>query len=133
VFDARDMPSRGREIFQQMPPERWGELRFAFHPSLRTLSLHWNTIAVWQALDQGAAAPAPQASPDAVTWLLWRHELQNCFRSIDDAEAMALTGAMDGLPFAQICERLREVVEEDQIPLRAAALLAAWADSGILV
>lgn len=133
VFDARDSLARGREIFQHTPPERWGELRFAFHPTVRTLHLRWNTIAVWQALDKRTAAPAPQASPDAVHWLLWRRDMQNYFRSMDGAESMALTGAMDGLSFAQICERLRDVVEEDQIPLRAAALLAAWADSGILV
>jgi hypothetical protein len=125
VFDAGDRPAHGREIFQQTPPQGWGELRFAFHPAVRTLSLRWNTVAVWQALDKRAAAPAPQASPDAVHWLLWRRELQNFFRSIDSTEITALTGAMDGLSFAQI--------EGDQIPLRAAALLAAWADSGILV
>jgi hypothetical protein len=133
VFDARDRITRGREIFQRTPPERWGELRFAFHPAVRTLSLRWNTIAVWQALDRRADAPSPQASPDAVHWLLWRREWQNFFRSMDGAESTALAGAMDGLSFAQICERLRDVVEEDQIPLRAAALLAAWADSGILL
>lgn len=133
VFDAGDRLARGRELFLQTPPERWGELSFTFHPTMRILSLHWNTVALWQALDQGADAPAPQKSPDAVHWLLWRHELRNLFRSIDNAEFEALTTAMAGLTFAQICERLKEVIDEEQIPLRAAGLLASWADSGILV
>lgn len=133
VFDAGDRPSRGRELFLTTPPEHWGALSFTFHPAARTLSLRWNSIAVWQALDQGADAPAPQKSRDAVEWLLWRHELQNFFRSIDSVEATALTAAMDGLPFAQVCERLTGMIDEDQIPLRACGLLAAWADSGILV
>ena len=133
VFDAADRPSRGRELFLKMPPEHWGALSFTFHPAVRTLSLCWNTIAVWQALDKGVDAPAPESSPDAVPWLLWRHQLQNFFRSIDSAEFAALTAAMAGLSFAQVCERLKEVIDEDQIPLRAAGLLAAWADSEILV
>jgi hypothetical protein len=133
VFDAGDRLSRGRELFLQTPPERWGALSFTFQPAVRTLSLRWNTVAVWQALDQGNDAPAPEKSVAVVHWLLWRHELRNLFRSIDSVEFEALTTAMTGLSFAHVCERLQEVSDEDQIPLRAAGLLAAWADSGILV
>lgn len=133
VFDAGEATVQGREVLQRTPPERWGELRFAFHPAVRRLHLRWNTIAVWQALDRGDDAPAPLASTESIEWLLWRQDSQNCFRSLERAESLALAAAMNGATFAQLCERLNELLEEEQIPLRAAALLAAWTDSGILV
>ncbi len=133
VFDAGDASSLRREDLLQTAPQHWGELTFTFHPSVRTLSLAWNTTAVWQSLDAGLTAPAPQKSAAAVTWLLWRQNLQNHFRSVDAVEATALAWAMDGAPFAQVCEQLRHLLAEEQIPMQAAALVAAWADSGILI
>ena len=66
-------------------------------------------------------------------WLLWRQNLQNYFRSLTADESAALDAALRGENFSTICAALAEWLPEDEIPLRAASLLGAWADSGIIV
>jgi len=133
VFDAADGLALTRTHIAQLDPARWGELRFRFHASVRTLSFVWNSIAVWQAIDAAIEPPAPARSEHATTWLLWRHELKNYFRSLDPVELIALTWAIDGASVAVICDELRPRLAEAEIPARAASLIAAWADAGILV
>jgi len=52
VFDAADADPKPRAALSAIDPSAWGELRFAFHPSLRRLHLEWNTAAVWQAMSR---------------------------------------------------------------------------------
>ncbi|MFO1468790.1 MAG: putative DNA-binding domain-containing protein [Steroidobacteraceae bacterium] len=62
VFDAADATAIGREALAGVEHAEWGALRFVFHPALRTVSLAWNAVAVWKALDAAphAAAPSPR-------------------------------------------------------------------------
>lgn len=134
-FDAADAPALSREDLTRAAPQDWGRLRFTFQPSLRTLSLGWNVVEIWKALDVApeATAPLPLKAAAAGTWLLWRQQFQNRFRSVSDAEATALAWAIDGASFADICERLLPLMPQEQVPVTAATLLANWADSGLLV
>lgn len=133
VFDAADARTIKRPDIAQVDPERWGDLRLRFHPSVRTLSAYWNSIPVWQAIDAGTEPPAPSRSEQQVTWLLWRHELKTHFRSLEPIELTALAWAIDGASFSSLCDELRQWLPQNEIPLRAATLAASWADSGILV
>jgi len=133
VFDAADASALTRAAIGELDPGLWGNLRFNFHASVRTVNLDWNAVAVWQAVDAGEAVPTPAKSAQSATWLLWRHELKNYFRSLQPVEQTALAWAMDGAAFSLICDELRHRLPENEIPLRAASLVAAWADSGILV
>jgi len=133
VFDAADADPKPRAALSAIDPSAWGELRFAFHPSLRRLHLEWNTAAVWQAMSREEAPPDPACAEHPVPWLLWRQNLQNYFRSMTAEEAAALDSAQRGEAFGEICAALRDWLPEEEIPLRAASLLATWADSGIIV
>lgn len=133
VFDAADAEPKPRAALSAIDPSAWGELRFAFHPSLRRLHLEWNTAAVWQAMSRGEAPPDPVCAEHPVPWLLWRQNLQNYFRSMTADEAAALDSAQRGETFGEICAALSDWLPEEEIPLRAASLLATWADSGIIV
>ena len=133
VFDAADAEPRPRAALAAVDPTAWGDLHFEFHPSLRRLHLQWNTAAVWQAMSLAATPPDPSCAEQAAPWLLWRQDLQNYFRCMATEEAAALDCALRGAPFGEICAALREWLPEEEIPLRAASLLATWADSGIIV
>jgi hypothetical protein len=135
VFDAPDPGAEpvSRAAFAAIDPSAWSELRFEFHPSLRRLPLLWNTAAAWQALNGGDTPPHPECAAQPVSWLLWRQDLQNYFRSMTADEAVALDGALRGHSFGEICEALAEWLPEEKIPLRAAGLLGTWADSGIII
>ena len=133
VFDAADAESLQRSALSAVEPSAWGGLRFEFHPSLRRLAFSWNTAAVWKAISSDETPPRPERSSAALPWLLWRQNLQNYFRSMNPVEAAALDAAVRGASFAQICETLGALLPQEKIPAAAASLLAAWADSGIIV
>jgi hypothetical protein len=133
VFDAADAQPKPRAAFSAIDPSQWSELKFEFHPSLRRLHFRWNTAAVWQAMSREEAPPDPACAEHPVPWLLWRQNLQNYFRSMTADEAVALDTALRGANFGEICESLAVWLPDDEIPLRAASLLGAWADSGIII
>ena len=133
VFDAADAEPVQRAALSAVDPSAWSELQFQFHPSLRRLLLHWNTVAVWQAMKRDEAPPDPSRAEHPSPWLLWRQNLQNYFRSMPADEAAALDLGRSGANFAEICEALAEWLPEEEIPLRAASLLGLWADSGIII
>jgi hypothetical protein len=133
VFDATDAPSLQRVDLSAVEPAAWGSLTFHFHPSLRRLTLSWNTAAVWKAMSIDETPPGPEPSDAPVQWLLWRQNLQNYFRSMNAVESAALDAALRGSDFAQICEGLGALLPQEEIPAAAASLLGAWADSGIII
>jgi hypothetical protein len=133
VFDAADAVVMDRASLLAVDPERWTTLRFGFHPSMRLLTLAWNTVAVWQAVSEEQDPSSPERSPEPVTWLLWRRDFKNYFRSLDAAERAALDAAIAGRTFTEICEALGVHVPEADVPLRAATLVATWVDSGLIV
>jgi len=132
VFDAADAVSVDRSALQAVDPAHWSELTFQFHPSLRRMTLAWNTVAVWQSVSREEEPPQPALEHAPVPWLLWRQDLMNRFRSLDATENAALDAALAGHRFGEICAALREWLPEDEIPLRAATLIGTWADSGII-
>jgi hypothetical protein len=133
VFDAPDATPLDRAALSNVNPGVWAALRFRFHPSVRRLALRWNAVAVWQRMSEGEEPPAPEASSASVPWLLWRQNFKNYFRSLDAAEKAALEAALAGRPFGEICEALGAFLAEEEIPLRAATLVAGWLDSGIII
>lgn len=133
VFDARDETPLDRSSLKAVHPDAWAELRFRFHPSVQRLQLMWNTVSVWQAMSADEDPPQPELATAPGSWLLWRQNLTNYFRSTDTVEEAALHAALRGCTFAEICAELRVWLSEEEIPLRAATLVGTWADSGIIV
>jgi len=132
AFDSADAEVIGRHALAAVQPAEWAGLAFCFHPSVRRLSFEWNTVAAWKAMTAGTDAPRPERSTEVVEWLVWRSGLENYFRSLDPAEATALDAALRGACFAEICGGLSEHLAEEEIPLRAASLIATWSESGLL-
>ncbi len=132
VFDADDAVVVDRSALAAVAPDAWAGLSFQFHPSLRRLILAWNSPAVWQAVSHEEEPPQPAPAMEPTPWLLWRQNLQNSYRPLDEDEAAALEVAMSGGTFGAVCEALADYCPEEEIPLRAATLVATWADRGML-
>jgi hypothetical protein len=131
-FDSADAAVLDRAALASVAPGEWADLTFRFHPSVRRLSFEWNTVAVWKALSADEAPPAPERSDDAVEWLIWRHNLENYFRSVDCIEVTALDAALEGRNFAKVCDALSQYLSDEEVALRAASLVATWLDGGLL-
>jgi hypothetical protein len=137
VFDAADAEPLDIAALAQIEPHRWAELRFAFHPSVRRLALHWNVPQIWKSITDVAERPRderPQASVqrEATPWVMWRQVLTTRYRSLDVAEASALDAARDDATFGEICVVLSQHLGAEETPAHAAALLKHWIESGLI-
>ncbi len=132
-FDAAESDQRmPLDDMAAIAPEDWPALRFAFEPSMRWLDLSWNAMAIWQALDAGETAPAPQRGDHPVRWLLWRNHDELHWRSLEVTEAWAIEAAAGGADFAQISEGLLEWLDADHAALAAAGFLKQWLHDGLI-
>ena len=67
-----------------------------------------------------------------VPWVIWRPERVSNFRSLEPDEAAMLGAMVERPPFPALCEALLPYVEEDQAAARAAGLLRAWVEEGMI-
>jgi hypothetical protein len=132
VFDAADHPTIASEDLQRFSPEDWAALRFEWHPSVRRLSLAWNAPQTWKALIANSERPVIEVHTEPVPWLLWRRDLQIRYRALPADEAVAADAVSAGKDFAQVCEQLCEIASESVAPMRAAAMLGEWVQTGLI-
>lgn len=132
-FDAADAAPLAFETVAAVPPAQWPGLRFRSLPSLRRFELAMNATAIWQALAADDAPPEPAPLENApVQWAAWRPRLTTEYRSLEADEAVALDAIIAGADFASLCERLFDWHAEDEAAPRAAGLLRAWIEAGMI-
>ena len=138
AFDAADARTVGRGTLAGRPPQDFGALRLAAHPSVQQVKLDWAIEAAWRALrehdpDSGTEPELPAPEEHAHTLLVWRRGLDTLWRSVDAAEAALLQGLAAAETFGELCERAA-ALQDDQLPpaQRAATALAQWLDDGLI-
>lgn len=129
AFDAEDAPTLTIQDLAAIPPETWGELHFELHPAVQLLSLEWNVIPIWQALDAETAPPAPIQSN--APCLIWRSDLNSHYRSLDQQEFQAIQLITAGENFGALCEHLFATLADDATQ-QAAQYLAGWLEAGMI-
>ncbi len=130
AFDAPDATPLDAPAVAALAGDDWDALLLALHPSASRLTLHWNTVALWQALHDDAEPPAMQAQA-AQDWLVWRRQEQPHFRSLDAVEAAALAALAQGLAFGPMCAAAADVKGGD-VTLDLAGYLQNWMAHGLL-
>ncbi|MBI3545866.1 MAG: putative DNA-binding domain-containing protein [Gammaproteobacteria bacterium] len=75
--------------------------------------------------------PAPTLSEYPQSWLIWRQDLKNYFRSLPVDEAWALAAARDH-NFAELCEGLCEWIDAQNVAPHAAGFLKQWITDGLI-
>ena len=133
AFDAADAAPVNTDALTNVAPDRWADLRFEFHPSLRRLGLFWNVPQTWKALTDDCERPEQIVQAIPAQWLIWRQDLQTFFRSLQAPEAEALDIARASATFGELCTTLAQHCTEDETPARAAAFLRRWVDSGLVI
>jgi len=145
VFDAVDTSPLAPEDLGSIAPAEWPALRFQFAPALCRLAVRSNAVQWWRASTQDGSRPSRWRTARPITWALWRSNLKTYFRSLDSAEAWALTAMDDGHTFAFLCDGLSHQadLDDDQhldpdldqsdAPTRAASMLHRWLSDGWIV
>lgn len=130
AFDALDAPVVTIAELAAIPPESWGDLCFATHPSAARLDFHTNAVAIWLALKEEATPPEYAPLEDEENLLVWRGESSPMFRTLGAEEAMMWDEAAKGVRFAVLCELLATYDDPENAATRAAQYLAGWLQSG---
>ena len=75
---------------------------------MRALSLHWNVVALWQAVLSDQPPFAATRSDTATTWLVWRkqEDLNNYFIELNEMESYVYTALKSDHPFSALCDGL---------------------------
>jgi hypothetical protein len=132
AFDAADRTLLTEHLFESLGTEQWPCMRLVMHPSLQRLDLEWNIPAIWKAIESEETPRPPERLDFPQAWLVWRHELQARFRSLQIAEARALDAVLGGASFATLCEGLCAWLEPDEVPRQAATWLKRWVRDGLV-
>ena len=109
----------------------WETATFRFAPTLRVAAVTTNAAAIWSAIANDEEPPPVARLPATANLLVWRMDLSPRFRTLDAAEADALSLAFAGATFGEICAS-RPANEDETVQL-AAAWLSQWLQDGIVV
>lgn len=123
-FDAADAICVELNQLATIEPSAWATLTLQFHPAVQILPQQYNSFQIWQALSNEKTPPAKTA--EQTSWLIWRENLVSRYRALDAAELSALSVAMSGGNFADVCEALYEHFDEQQTPVKAIGYLQMW-------
>lgn len=133
AFDARDSEIKTEHDAALVPPDAWPGLGFSFHASLQLIPYQWNILSIWQAIQQEKSIPEPIHLPEPEICLIWRHNLQTQYRTLEEDEKELLPAAMQGANFSDLCVILTEQNDiAEQVPMRAASLLKSWLAAGLI-
>ena len=133
AFDSPDVTAVAADALMALPPEAWETLAFTALPSLRRLTLEFDVPQAWQRREEvepGNLEVERVAQP--VRWAIWRPELVSNFRSLEVDDAALLGALVEGRPFPELCEAIASIIGEEQAPARAAGLLRAWVEGGLI-
>jgi hypothetical protein len=132
AFDAADAPAAGLADLVGVPPEFWGSIRLAFHPTLDAFRISTPVDETRPRLLEDADIRLDRAVRCDRAIMAWRigHDVK--FRAIDALEFAALQAMQDGASFGDLCELVAGEVDPETAPLRAAQILQGWLEWGIV-
>lgn len=133
AFDSPDVAPITADALMALPQEAWETLTFTTLPSLRRLTLAFEAPQAWQRREEVEPGDLEvERAPEPLTWAIWRPNLVSNFRSLDADEAAMLDALVEGRPFPELCEVVAPFTGEEQAPARAAGLLRAMVEGGMI-
>lgn len=132
AFDAADAPAAGLADLAGVPPEFWGSIRLAFHPTLDAFRISTPVDEARPQLLDNADIRLDRAARCARAIMAWRIEHDVKFRAIDLLEFAALQAMTGGATFGDLCELVAQEADPETAPLRAAQILQGWLEWGIV-
>lgn len=133
AFDAPDAPPLHVADLANLSTGDWDKIGFGLTPSLCVTPVRYNTVSIWHALDRDEVPPPARSLTDASWLLIWRKGWQPHFRTIQEAEFVALSSLIKGDSFTQMCGRLNELLPELDTAMLAAQMLSTWLTDELVV
>lgn len=132
AFDAADAPAAGLADLVGVPPEFWGSIRLAFHPTLDAFRVATPVDEARPRLLEGDDMQPDRTARCERAIMAWRigHDVK--FRAIDPLEFAGLQAMQGGATFGDLCELVAQEVDPETAPLRAAQILQGWLEWGVV-
>lgn len=133
AFDAPEAQALAVDALAGIEPARRPLLVFSFHPSLVVLELTAGTLETHEAAT--AEADIPPASGGRQTIAVWRSKGDSAYRELDRDEFFALSEALAGRVFGDIC-RMTPFQKAEAIETaleRGRRFLTGWFEEGLVV
>lgn len=129
AFDGPDAEPIQAEDLAQVD---WDVAILVFVPTLVLGKVTTNCAAIWTAIAEGESPPsaAPLAGQAAIR--VWRAGLSPQYRSVDGFEFRALSLALKGLAFGELCQRLAEGEDAEAAVPRLGEMLGRWLQDGLI-
>ena len=131
AFDAADAQTLNVERIGVLG-DGWVTHALALHPTATIMTMKYNTMALWLALEKSADPPPSERLKTETSVLIWRKELQPHFRSLSDQEANALAIIVNGCSFEKLAASLVEIQDEEQAIQSLGEWLRTWLTDGLL-
>ncbi len=129
AFDGPDGDAITPEALAEVD---WDHAVLIFVPTLTMGEVVTNCAAIWGALANNETPPAAQRLAQPATIRIWRSGLTPKYRTIETFEQRALTLAMAGSSFADLCALLVEDGDADRAAQDVGAALASWLRDGLI-
>jgi len=132
-FDALDCVVITIDEMASIPFEKWSELQFIFHPSLRKMTSHWNIIPLWNACNDENVLVTPQKNTSSVSCMIWRSQQEIQFCTLSNDESCMIEMMQEGKNFGEMCVALCEWIKEEKVAMHAALLLKRYITSDLII
>lgn len=129
AFDGPDADAIKPEALAQVD---WDNAVLIFVPTLTMGGVATNCAAIWGVLAEEKTPPAAERLAAPATIRVWRSGLTPKYRTIENFEQRALTLAMAGSSFADLCALLVEAGDTDSAAQNVGAALASWLQDGLI-
>ena len=129
AFDGVDAAAISPEALATVD---WDNAVLIFVPTLVIGEVASNCAAIWGALAEGETPQSATLLPAPAAIRVWRRDLSPHYRTIEAFEHRALTLAVAGQGFGDICRMLGEDSDPDQTAQRLGGVLAAWLQDGLI-
>lgn len=132
TFDGLDASIFSQTDFNQLDLAQLPLARFVFQPTVKRLLFTYDVPQIYQAIQMDSLDKEPSKLIHPMAWVMWRKDLNPHWMSLDVDADWALQQAMLGNDFNSICEGLRQWIDEEHIPNRAASFVRTWLDEKML-
>ncbi len=119
AFDAKNNEILTENDLTQLKPEDWGTLQLVLVDSAEIIHLDFELAPLLK------KKPPKKINKNKNHILVWRKNLEVCYRTLNPLEAKLLIGIKKQKTFAQLCEIAKD-------PSLVASYLKQWLDSQIL-
>ena len=101
-------------------------------PTLTMCTQHFNTLDIWNAINQDQTPPAVERLPQPIDMLIWRKGYSPHFRSLSPIESAAIGCIVSGAMLEDIGAKLENDFTDADVATEFGLMLHRWLEDGII-